>query len=809
MKRLRFIVKIPLVVCFFYVNLGFSQEVKKSESKISGHLVDSLGEKIPFATVKLLLVKDSSFLKGTIADVEGRFEILHVPLGSYLVSFTTLSTLPLFSKQIKIDSAAQEVNLGKVKLKEKVQTLNEVTIKANKNLVELKGDKLIVHLEGSFLAPGNTVSEVLPSLPSVTLKNSKILLNGKSTLILIDGKGEYNSRGIQEIINTLPADQVESIEIVRNPSAKYDANVQGVINIKLKKNKNYSQVRGALQNQFFPSNNISGQGYGRISTGLTLNQSIGRLNTSTIIDMATRSTLEVLQEKFEYSVDQRVLNNSQHLEKETFVSYRSDIQYKFGRKTTQVLGFIVGGFYSPSHRGDQTGSILYKTPNSKDSTLLSSWQAKTFNSVYNNATLYYTGKFSSRNDQLEAVIDTYQRSTPTSQIFVNSSAENSLIKEQIASSRNNTINGYAFNLNFTKGFSNKVQLESGVKLTQLFNQTDILYQPTGTEITSQGLTSFKYHYSERILSAYSIMTKSFEKSDINVGLRAEKVDASGGSTAEFSLMYLKLYPSIHFNFTSGKSIENQLSVTRKIARRPQFNDLNQQTEYKGPLNSFVGNQKLMPQITNELNFSSTILSKYTFSVFYDLDENIRSVVPLIQQNEPFSFQVVNINTAHTIGVSVSAPVQLFDWWRMNGNLNGYNYRVNSGVYNLNTNSLAVDVNFSNDFKISKKAKIKIQSDYSSAYKMGFNFSKSVNATILSFNLDVLQNLGTLVLAINDIFGTSKVISGEDYFGQYTRTYYPISNQRTVSLRFTYMFKTGAQLRRINSKNRNFGELRMN
>jgi len=386
------------------------QAANKVTSKVYGFVTNAIDDKpVPYATVKVLVAKDSSLVKGTIADSTGFFEFNNIKIGSYILSFTSVSISSLFSREFVIDSISNLIDFGRIKLNEKVATLNDVIVTANKALplLEYKGDKLIVHLENSFLAPGNTIMEVLPNLPNVTSKNNKLLLNGKAVLILIDGKGEFNARGIQEVISTLPADQVEAIEITRNPSSKYEASTQGIINIKLKRNRNYSQTRAGFQNQLFPANGVSGTGYGRISPGVTINHAIGNLSSSTSVDFVTRSTLEIYNEKFNYSQAQHAINDTEHIEKENFISYRSDIQYNFSQKTTHVIGITLGGFYAFIHRGYYNSNIQYRSFGSlqNDSVLMNLSRSSSPNSVYNNLTFYYTRKFAEDKQQIDLVVD--------------------------------------------------------------------------------------------------------------------------------------------------------------------------------------------------------------------------------------------------------------------------------------------------------------------------------------------------------------------------------------------------------------------
>ena len=245
-----------------------------AKGKVSGQVLDSQNKILEFTTVTLLKAKDSTLVKGALGDANGRFEFENVHEGRYLVSVSQMGYQKFYSPAFSVVSA-DEIKMEVIQLKEASKELAEVKVVAAKPFIEQQLDKTVVNVENSIVSAGSTALEVLEKSPGITVdSDGKISLKGKqAVLVMIDGKPTYMSAtDLANYLRNMQASQMEKIEIMTNPPAKYDAaGNAGIINIRLKKNQNMG-LNGSIN---------GGLGYGRYmkeNAGLNLNYRQGKMN---------------------------------------------------------------------------------------------------------------------------------------------------------------------------------------------------------------------------------------------------------------------------------------------------------------------------------------------------------------------------------------------------------------------------------------------------------------------------------------------------------------------------------------------------
>ena len=209
-------------------------------AKITGTVLDDKGTGMPFATVGLLKAKDSSLVKGAITNESGNYKLDRVAQGTYIIRVTVMGYAKASSKPVTITADATEISIPTIQLGNSNKTLKEVNVTVTKPLIERKLDRTIMNVENSVLAAGNSALEILEKAPGVTVdKDDNISLKGKQGVtIMLDGKLTYlSSAQLATMLRSTDGNTIQSIEIITNPSAKYDASGNsGIINIKLKKN---------------------------------------------------------------------------------------------------------------------------------------------------------------------------------------------------------------------------------------------------------------------------------------------------------------------------------------------------------------------------------------------------------------------------------------------------------------------------------------------------------------------------------------------------------------------------------------------
>ena len=232
-----------LSICAVAQNKQFKmEEGAQAIGKIKGVVVDNTTKQmVEFATIALYKLKDSTLVNGVVAGVKGDFQLLEIPYGRYFMKINFIGYKQLVLDSIKIRPASPEINLGQIKLKSNTEQLEEIEVSSEKSTLQLGIDRKIFNVEKSIVSEGGSASDVLQSIPSVSVDiDGNISMRGSGNVtVLIDGKPSgLTGSSRAAILQQIPASSIESIELITNPSAKYDPDgMSGIINVIMKKNK--------------------------------------------------------------------------------------------------------------------------------------------------------------------------------------------------------------------------------------------------------------------------------------------------------------------------------------------------------------------------------------------------------------------------------------------------------------------------------------------------------------------------------------------------------------------------------------------
>jgi hypothetical protein len=802
-----------LLLFVFYADVcGFQIE---DTGSITGSLKTRSGDPIPFATVRLLSAIDSTLVKGAVADSAGRFDFQGVRFGKYIIGLTSISSKTFFSTVIDLKADNRMISIGEILIEEKILTMQEVVVSASKPMIEIRGDKMIVNIGSSFLAAGNTMGEVLQNLPGVTKTARGMELNGKPVLILVDGKGQYNTRSVTELLTTLGADKVENVEIISNPSSKYDANIQGIINIKLKKDNSISTARINYGQPLYPDAKTPGFKYYRINPGVTLNYKAGIFTTTTSLDFTNRNSYEASDDHTDIEDEFKVSNYVNRTESEKYFNFRSDIQLKPKKSLNSVYGITVSGFYNFENKGIRASvNDYFNYPGLEfDSTFVGRSVNKSKGVNLLNATLYHSKKFEKFKQEIDVIYDFYNRNSDidyshSSTLFDNQ-MEELVANEIITSTSLDQMHGHAINVNYLIRPSSAIGIEAGLKTTLLRVKRQLTYDASGDEITSGALFDSDFKYDENIYAAYTSFSYAFQTVSIDFGTRAEYVDGDGKFFEQpVSIDYFQAYPYANVNFTKIKNLALEVSYARKISRRPNFTELNPAIEYRTPFTLLEGNPSLKPTFTNQFNIQTVFFSKYSASLYYDLDENIRAIAPVENEENNFVFQTINVRGSKRLGISLTAPVEITKKWTVNFNVSGTHVIVKSSDFDLFTSAYYANIFFNSDYRISPNINLQVSLSYDSPYRNGFNYYGEMVGNMIGFNFFAFKRVLSINLRVSDPLGVTKFKFGSDYegFEQYTKA---ATNQRSINLRLQYNFKTGRKFTSKAKQAKNFGDIRFN
>jgi len=353
-----------LLAQLFLVGSRLSAQTK-TNGTVSGSVADQQQKPLDYATVSLLKAKDSSLVKGALTDDKGHYQISGISAGNYLVSVSVISYKKTFSKPFTISEANASFTIEKLVLTPGTQQLKGVSVVGQKALIERKADRTVLNVENSVLAAGNSAMEILEKAPGVTIdKDDNISLKGKQgvTVMLNDKLTYLSSAQLATLLRSTDGNTIQSIEIITNPSAKYDASGNsGIINIKLKKNKSVG-TNGSL---------TLGAGYGvypKSNESLTLNHKEGKFNFFGSYSHGNNQRENNLNiSRFVNNQNTTTYFNQNNFMPETNYNntYRAGLDYDMTKKNT--VGFLVNGYFNGEQDNNINRTFIGNQPGVTDS----------------------------------------------------------------------------------------------------------------------------------------------------------------------------------------------------------------------------------------------------------------------------------------------------------------------------------------------------------------------------------------------------------------------------------------------------------
>ncbi|MGZ5133857.1 MAG: outer membrane beta-barrel protein, partial [Flavitalea sp.] len=555
------------------ISLSFISQAQTRTASIQGSIADGSQQPIVSASISLLKSTDSSLIKMGVTDKAGRFEFNNIGIGNYIVLASSVGYDKSYSKLIELQTESSVFRLNAIVLIAQPKNLKEVTVVFRKPLIEQKIDRTIINVEAAVTNTGSSALEVLEKSPGIQVdKDGNISLKGKQGVtILIDGRPSYLSGPeLANMLKGMQASQLEQIEIMTNPPAKYDASGNsGVINIKTKKNKakgfNGSLTVGAGQGVYFKTNESLSLNYRNGKVNLFSNYSFGKYNAFQELSIYRRysnpdnSTRAIFEQTSRWR-NTRVNNN-----------LKMGMDYSISKKT--ILGIVISGFYNPKNDNGNNVSYL-KDPASKvDSIVQATSSSK---EVWKNGSvnLNMRHQYDSTGRELTADIDIIKYNSKNEQHFLNATFTPSWVKkydEQLRGDLPININIYSAKMDYTHPLKKGARLELGWKSSYVITDSKANYfEPIdGNWETDYKRTNY-FEYKENINAAYVNFNKQLTKKlGVQTGLRFENTNYQGyqyGNVqkpdSSFTNTYNGIFPTVYFSYAAGKNNQFGLSFGR-------------------------------------------------------------------------------------------------------------------------------------------------------------------------------------------------------------------------------------------------------
>ncbi|MEO6000830.1 MAG: outer membrane beta-barrel protein [Chitinophagaceae bacterium] len=835
-----------LFIAILVFKAGFTQLQTKADKpsntgRFYGRIIDASDNKgLASGSVQLILrqvdkhtqaTKDS-LVDGMLTLKNGDFNFENVSLSSDLVLIVTALGFKKHEEKINVSQKGSkklglDMDLGNIKLAIDPKLLETVTVTSGKPLMSLGIDRKVFNVEKSITSAGGTAEDVMRSVPSLSVDmDGNVTLRNSSPQLFVDGRPTTMS------LDQIPADAMESVEIITNPSAKFDASGGGggILNIVLKKNRK-AGYNGSLKTGIDQR--------GRYSFGGDINVRQGKINMFVSTNYRQRKSISTGKTERLTILENA---NTQLYQTDNTIQERSNFFLRAGmdylmdnRNTITVSGYITDGRSNSNSRS----ALLIDTinANGKNSSFRERLSLPGSEAKNNGATIGYKHLFAKSGKEWTADI-TYTGSNNTQENNISTSSYN-FVNGPLSNHFAQQINGSGNNANITFQTdyvnpitkNSKIELGARMQLKSAKNWNNISYLNESGIYTYIPQLSSNYVNKNNVLAGYGSFSNKIKKFAYQLGLRIESSESNGevtttGIKGNDTLLHVgnhfpfSLFPSIFLTQQLGNSQELQFSITRRI-NRPDFWQLFPFTDYSDSLNLNRGNPDLRPEFTYsaELAYEKSFSDKNIFlaSAYFKYTDQLITrfqevEVSPVTGKENLVSTFINANSSYTSGLEFIYRQSMAKWWEMTSNLNLFNTKINLGnaaiVEQKNIYSWFAKLN--NTFKLPKNFSFEVSSEYSSRRVLPQGSSKNGGGKdgIINFGqpastaqgyirprlevdaavrFDFLKNKkASLTLHVSDVFRTdaSNIYSESIYFRQDS---YRLKDPQYFRLHFTWRF----------------------
>ena len=825
---------------------GRQGQAPPSIGHVYGKLIDSSGKAISDASIAILQnrfdtaskKKKDILLKAQITKANGEFDFSELPVfGAMKLKISAIGFKPV-EKQVtfQTDAAGKpgsanpqgqmnpmgamtafDKDLGNIQLGRDAKVLENVTVTSVASALKLDIDKKVFNVEKNIVSAGGTAVDVMRNVPSVQVDiDGNVKLRNAAPQIYVDG------RPTTLTLDQIPADAIQSVEVITNPSAKYDASGgnAGILNIVLKKNK----LSG------YNGNVMAGvDRRGGINAGGNFNLRQNKVNFSAAVMLNQRKNRTTgTTDRLNFGDTQtHVFQSNLNKTNGAFVFGKLGLDYYItNRATFSIAGIKVHGEFKPNETIDITNDSLFNDglKRSVYSQRFSSG-SRTFNA--NGLQVGYVYNFPKQGEQLTADGNYFGGKNVNNSLYTT----NYLKGTNIAGTQLQQITGDGSNKNitvqtdYTNPITTKTKLETGLRaqLRTTVSNNDNYIGATMSQLVKIPSGASNYKNNDNVYAAYVSVTSAVKNFGYQVGLRAESSSYDGqlvNTGEKFTNKYpVSLFPSLFLSQKLNNKQELQFSYTRRV-NRPNFFQLIPVTDYTDSLNITRGNPNLVPEFTSsfEASYSKTYKGNNNFlgSVYYKHTTNLitryfdHGINPFTNKEDEI-YTYVNANSSYSYGAEATSVNNLFKWWDVTTNLNVYKSKINTD--NISGTSqdamLSWFGKFNSNFKLPNNFTIQLSADYQSKTNLPVNNSqggpggggpfgqaqqsssqgyiRSFWGMDLAFRKNFLKNnAASVALTFSDIFRTRKqdqYTMGSDF----TQDYYRLNNPQMVRLNFSYRF----------------------
>lgn len=756
MKVFCTLLSIPL---FFTVNLSAQNT---NTGTITGSVVDG-STKLPMEFVNTVLYStiDSTLIKGTVTDKSGTFNLNNIPYGEYYIKCSFIGYKEKKISMFRIDAAQMSLNLGTIALIPSTVKLNEVVIAADKQIFETSIDRKVYNVDQDVTSKAGSASELLQNVPSVQVDiDGNVSLRGSSNVsIMLNGKtSPLMDNNAATVLQQMPANSIEKIEVITNPSAKYKPDgTSGIINIVLKKNA----TLGINGNITANAGNDS-----RFNGNLRLNYNPGDLNIygsySFRRDGRNRVTTDTRDQTDSAST---VTHYNENL-----FSFARPVSHVFAAglddKPDELNSFGISGdyFHNTFTRTDNSKKILQDN----NRIAVSNYDRDRIDYEYHNefsVTSYLQHNFTNEDNKLRLEYNYSVSPEQEDNHFTNSyllpsnpsTYDNTLIKQNDKRSQ--------LSLDYSNPLTENSGLEAGY--AGEFNSNDLdfhaeTFDTSQQQFVNNAAESNRFLFDESINALYATYRQSFGQFGFMAGLRTEQANRTSDLANKDSVIsdnYFNIYPSLHLSYKLNNVYELQLSYSKRT-NRPRGEDLNPFPEYRDPRNVSAGNPGLLPEYIHSVEFGCqfqndqfsilpSVYYRYAYNKFTSIVQALNDTTLLTTRQ--------NLSSDQSGGMEVIVTATVGDLLTAHASANGFYEKIDASNlgYAENKSTTTWSSNLTLSLNLAKNSKLQINSNYNSSRltpQGTFLPSYGVN---MGFRQEMMEGKISLIFTVSDLFKTQK------------------------------------------------------
>jgi len=766
-----------------------SLNVLAQQFSISGNILDETNRPIAYANILLLVAQDSTIVTGTTSDDFGKFTITEIDSGNYFLKISFIG----FEDFLQQVSLVNNIELESIVLKESAVSLSQVEITYIKPTFKREADRLVFNIENTALTEG-TMLQVLKSTPGILVLDRGITIKGSEPTIYInDRKVNLSSSDLTQLLESSSANSIKSVEVITNPSAKYDADSGKVINIIMSKNL-ITGYRGSVFTNYtqgvFPRYNLGTSHFFKNSkTSFNINYSYNdnKINRNGVNVINFLDNNNAIEEIWTSTINRNTWSQTHN--------FSFNFDYFINDKNTLSLSSAM--LYLPYLKSRDFNNTIIADDNLAFS---SRFDANTLSrdEKYNlGFDLDFVHLFTKGQLALNSHYTTYNLDR-SQNVFSNSFDQNNTFQSasEFNTNSNQETTIFTSKIDYSLPINDTSNFEAGVKYSNIKTESDIIKFDIDVNTGNQQIdlqNTDAFNYDEKVFAAYSNYSLNTDKWSLNLGLRAEQTDIKGVSVSNNQTNtqdYLEWFSnaSLQYNISDGYNV--YANYKRSITR-PVYTYLNPFKIFLNESAVVVGNPNLTPVFKDRFVIGWTLFDIFTIEAYYQNFDGEIYEFPL-QNNDTniISYTPINLDKKIDFGLDISTYFNVTDDWSLYFGTSFYNIKEETNFVNgfVKLEQRSIYSILQNDFSFLKDKSLSVNLALSWAGKnlQGLAISEDRLLSYLSISKTILKKKGTISLLVSDLFNLHDFDASNRYLNQFnTRTI--DADDRYIKLGFRYKF----------------------